>query len=299
MELAARQHAAVTRRQLERLGIDRRIVRTLLNAAVVTEPRPGVLVMAGAPQTWEQRVMVATLAGGGTVASHRTAARLHGLDGFGGSDVVEVSVVAPRHPKLPGVIVHEVQALARGDLTRVRGIATTGLARTLADLGSVCEPDRVLQALDDVRRRRLSAAWIRETAERLHRPGQRGTGTLLGLLNDVEVEGRGPDSWFERLVERCLASAELPSLQRQYEVRDRAGRFVGRLDAAFPSIKLGIEAHSRAFHEGHRREAADESRDLRLAAEGWEVLYVRWHHLQTPERLVDVVVRVASQRSPA
>jgi hypothetical protein len=299
MELAARQHAAVTRRQLDRLGIDRRMVRTLLDAAVVTEPRPGVLVLAGAPESWEQRVMIATLAGGGAVASHRTAARLHDLDGFAATDIVEVSVVAPRHPKLAGVVVHEVQALVRADRTSVRGIPTTGVARTLADLGSVCDqPDRVLQALDDARRRRLSTTWIRETAERLHRPGQRGTGTLLGLLDEVEAEGRGPDSWFERLIERCLASADLPPLRRQYEVRDRAGHFVGRLDAAFPSIKLGIEAHSRAFHEGRRREAADESRDLRLAAEGWEVLYVRWHHLQTPERLVDLVVRVASQRSP-
>ena len=181
----------------------------------------------------------------------------------------------------------------------MRGIPTTGIARTLADLGSVCEPDRVLQALDDARRRRLSTTWIRDTAERLHRPGQRGTGAVLALLDEVEEEGPGPDSWFERLVERCLASADLPALHRQYEVRDRAGRFVGRLDAAFPSIKLGIEAHSRTFHEGRRREAADESRDLRLAAEGWEVLYVRWHHLQKPDRLLDVVVRVASQRSPA
>jgi very-short-patch-repair endonuclease len=299
MQLAARQHGAVTRRQLEQLGIDRRMVRTRLAAGVLTEPRPGVLVLAGAPPSFEQRLMVATLSAGGAVASHRAAARLHGLDGFGSADELEVSVVAPRHPKLPGVVVHEVQALAKVDLTSVRGIATTGIARTLSDLGSVCEPDRVLQALDDARRRRLSTAWMRRTAVRLHRPGQRGTGTLLALLDQAGIEARGPDSWFERLVERCLVSAELPELHRQYVVRDRTGCFVGRLDAAFPSIKLGIEAHSRAYHEGQRREAADESRDLRLAAEGWEVLYVRWHHLDAPERLLDVVMQVASQRTPA
>ena len=223
----------------------------------------------------------------------RTAprARLHGLDGFGSVDVLEVSVVAPRHPKLLGVVVHEVQALAKGDVTCVRGIATTGIARTLSDLGSVCEPDRVLQALDDARRRRLSTAWMPRHRGRLAPARSAGDGDAARPPRSRPTrKARGPDSWFERLVERCLASAELPALHRQYVVRDRAGCFVGRLDAAFPSIKLGIEAHSRAYHDGQRPEAADESRDLRLAAEGWEVLYVRWHHLQAPDRLLDVVV---------
>jgi hypothetical protein len=299
MALAARQHAAVTRRQLDRLGIDRRMVQTRLAGGVLGEPRPGVLVLNGVAPTWEQHLMIATLAGGGSVASHRSAARLHGLDGFATTDGVEVSVVAPRHPRLVGVVVHEVHALARADLTQVSGIPTTGIARTLCDLGAVCSSDEVLQALDDARRKRASTRWLRETAGRLHRPGQRGTGLLLTLLEQSEEEGAVPDSWFERLVEDCLRSPALPALERQYVVRDAAGRFIGRLDGAFPTIKLGLEAHSRKHHEGWRRESADESRDLRLAAEGWEVLYLRWHYLEASERLVDVVVRVASQRRPA
>ena len=123
----------------------------------------------------------------------------------------------------------------------------------LADLGSVCEPDRVLQALDDARRRRLSTAWIRDTAERLHRPGQRGTGTVLALLDEVEAEGSGPDSWFERLVERCLASAELPALHRQYDVRDR-----GRLASSGGSTRRSRRSSSdrgpqpARIHDGRR-----------------------------------------------
>ena len=73
-------------------------------------------------------------------------------------------------------VVHQVIALPRSDLIVVEGIATTGLARTLADLGSVVERDDVERALDHFQRRGYSLRWARETAERLHRPGQRGTG---------------------------------------------------------------------------------------------------------------------------
>ena len=163
MELAERQHAAVTRRQLDQLGIDRRMVRTRLAARVLTEPRPGVLVLAGAPPSFEQRLMVATLAAGGAVASHRAAARLHGLDGFGSGDDPRGLGRCPSPPQAPGCRRPRGAGTGEGRPHVVRGIPTTGIARTLADLGSVCEPDRVLQALDDARRRRLSTAWIAST----------------------------------------------------------------------------------------------------------------------------------------
>lgn len=35
-----------------------------------------------------------------------------------------------------------------------------------------------------------SLVWIRQTAERLHRPGQRGTGVILDLLDEAEVNRR-------------------------------------------------------------------------------------------------------------
>jgi hypothetical protein len=273
------------------------MVRRRVAAGLVEEPQPGVIVFGGSPGSWHQQVKVATLGARPTVASHRTAARIHELDGFGDEEVVEVSVPRPCRPKLQGVVVHQVSSLPRADVLEVDGIAVTGLARTLADLGSVCPSDKVLQALDDVRRRGHSLAWLRQTAERLRRPGQRGPFLLLELLDEVSGEQRAPDSWFERLLERCLASPDLPPLHRQYEVRDRRGRFVARLDAAFPAIKLGIEAHSRRFHDATIRERADEARDLRLAAEGWEVLYVRWQHVQHPDNLLDVVLQVAGRRA--
>ncbi len=137
--------------------------------------------------------------------------------------------------------------------------------------------------------------WLRRTANRLHRPGQCGTRVLLELLDHVSGPLRG--SWFEKLVELCLQSPRLPPLERQWTVRDPRGRFVARLDLAMPAIRLGVEAHSRRFHFGAHAEAADERRDLRLAALGWEVLYVGWHDLSDARTLLSVVEAAAAVRS--
>jgi very-short-patch-repair endonuclease len=240
--------------------------------------------------------MAAVLATAGrAVASHRSAAALHGLDGCT-ADVVELSVARLHRVQVPNLVVHHVQALDPQDLTVVEGIPTTGLARTLCDLGSVVCPERVEKAFDDARRRQASLRWIEETATRLHRPGQAGTGVLLRLIHEARRQPSVRGSWFEKLAEDCLRSPALPALVRQHRVHDEHGRLAGILDLAFPSLRLGVEAHSRQFHFGRSAERADEDRDHRLARCGWEVLYVGWQLTKRPADLLSLVVDTARHR---
>jgi very-short-patch-repair endonuclease len=142
----------------------------------------------------------------------------------------------------------------------------------------------------------VSLRWIEETAERLHRPGQAGTGILLLLLREAQKEPAVRGSWFEKLVERCLRAPDLPPLARQHAVRDADGRLAGILDLAFPTLRLGVEAHSRQFHFGRASEHADEDRDHRLARCGWEVLYVGWQGARRPAEVLALVRETAAQR---
>ncbi len=178
----------------------------------------------------------------------------------------------------------------------IDGIPVTGLARTLCDLGSVVDASMVERALDDARRRQVSLLWLEQTVSRLHRPGQAGTGVLRDLLAEARSQPTVRGSWFERLVEDCLRSPDLPPLVRQHAVRDRDGRLAGILDLAFPSIRLGVEAHSRQFHFGYEAEHRDEDRDHRLARCGWEVLYVGWQGARCPEDVLALVVDTARHR---
>lgn len=294
--LAAAQHGAVTRRQAAVAGLTRYRISALIGDGLVDEPAPGVLRVRAAVPTWHQRLSVAVLAAGGAVASHRSAARLHGLDGLRDQLVVEVSVPRTRRHRLAGVVTQHVTPLDPADMTVVDGIPCTTLSRTLADLGAVVRPFSVQQALTDARRRRIDLDDLRSVAERLHRPGQAGTGVLLRLLDAIPHEGRVPESWMEELLAACVADPRLPPVIPQYEIRDANGMLVARTDLGIPAVQLGLEGHSRQFHFGPLQEPLDEQRDLRVAACGWELLYLGWYAAHRPEQVARRVRDVVRAR---
>jgi hypothetical protein len=105
-----------------------------------------------------------------------------------------------------------------------------------------------------------------------------------------------PDSWFEELLELCLADSAIPPIELQYPIRNAAGRIVARTDIGIPSVRLGLEAHSRRFHFGFDAEPLDEQRDMRAAACGWELLYLGWYATFRPAEVLEIVKEVVEAR---
>ena len=297
-ELAASQHRAFTRRQAAELNFDRTRVATAIRLGWLDEPYPGVLVLTSSGDCWAGRLMAATLAGGGhAVASHRAAARLHRLDGFVECEVVEISVTSRHRWRADNeVIAHHVAALEPADVVAIDGIRCTGLARTLADLGAVVGPMLVRRALTDARRRGTSLRWIEQTAHRLHRPGPAGTGVLVAQLATIPFEGRVPDTWFEELLALCLDDPEVPPIVLQYRIRADDGRVVAKTDIGIPSVRLGLEAHSRRFHFGPDAEPLDEQRDLAAGACGWQLHYLGWFATRRPREVLAIVKQIIAAR---
>jgi very-short-patch-repair endonuclease len=293
VEFAATQHGVVSRARAAELGLPPKRIRTRLRSGELDEPVPGVLRIAGAPKTWHQSLSIATSAGGGSAASHRSATRLHRLDGVEG-EVVEVVVARGRHPVVPGVITHRWQDLSERDVTTVDGIRVTTVAVTLAQLGAVAAPAVVERALDEALRQGASLRWIAETLDRLDRPEPSGTGVLRRILDDPRREGELPESWFERLLTQ-LPLAGIPAPVRQHRTGVGPGRGY-RLDLAWPEVRLGLEGHSRRYHFGPAKQEADHRRDLELAAAGWEVVYVTWHLAADPHRLARHLARIHAAR---
>ncbi len=302
-ELAASQHRAFTRKQAAELSFDRRRVTTALRSGWLVEPVPNVLVLSDGPVTWQQRLMVVVLAAGGHgVASHRSAARLHRLDGFetARNATVEASVQrAFRLDPAVAAVTHHVRPLESCDLTVVDGIPCTTLRRTMCDLGSVVPRKLVRRALTSARRRGVDLASLRDDAIRLHRPHQWGTGVLLSLLRQVAWEGTLPASWFEELLALCLNDGSLPPMEMQHPIVDASGRIIARTDIGFPSVRLGLEAHSRRFHFGPEAEECDEDRDIAAARCGWELLYLGWYATKRPAQVLEIVKDVVAQRRRA
>jgi hypothetical protein len=81
-ELAASRHGAYARRLAATVGFTKAMAATRLRRGDLTEPVPGVLLISGTPMTFRTRLSIAVQAAGGTVASHRAAAHLHGFEDF-------------------------------------------------------------------------------------------------------------------------------------------------------------------------------------------------------------------------
>ena len=67
----------------------------------------------------------------------------------------------------------------------------------------------------------------------------------------------------------------LPPLELQHEVW-AAGRFVARIDAAYPELKLAIEVDGFEHHSTPDAFQRDRTRQNRLVALGWTVLRFTW-----------------------
>ena len=81
-----------------------------------------------------------------------------------------------------------------------------------------------------------------------------------------------------------LARAGLPAVP-QFVVRDADGRFVARVDLAYPELCLAVE-YDGAWHAEDGQFARDRQRLNRLVAAGWVVLHVTAADLRRPDQLV-------------
>jgi len=293
--VASRQHGAFRDEQARQEGLSPRAITARVADGIWLRTHPGVLIVAGHPRTWHTELSAAPLARPGGLASHRAGATLRELDGF---DVapLEITVEANRRARLSGVIVHRSTVLDPQDVAVVSGIPTTTAARMLCDLGAVVPDDRVERALDAVCRQGTTEDEIIATLDRVDRPGASGTRALRRVLGRPHRDGALPESWFERLLDHLLQSPRLPRFERQYELRD-GGRVIARFDAAAPSLRLGVEAHSDAWHHGPRRGERDRRRDRAIAERGWDCVYLSWGEVRDPWEAEASLLRICRQRA--
>jgi hypothetical protein len=276
--VASRQHGVFSAAQAIELGLSWRRIHTGAVAGRWVRLHGGVYRIAGAPHTWHTGV-IAGCFGGDALASHRSAAVLWGLDGFR-QGRVEITRRRGTNFRAPGIRSHESLDLHLAEGTVRQGIPTTGLARTLVDLGAVVRVEAVERAIDDaVRRGLVDLPTLWSTLAAHSRRGRRGVGALRKVLDERTPLG-ATDSWFEHTFVKALGTTPLPPPVLQHEITDDRG-FVARVDLAWPSRMVAVELDGKAFHlnaEAFERDAAKRNR-LRLA--GWLVLVVTWEMFRT------------------
>jgi very-short-patch-repair endonuclease len=292
--LAARQYSLATYAQATALGMTARQVQDRVAAGMLERVHRGVYRLAGATVCAEQEALAACLAvDGRAVASHRSAGALWGFRAVEAAGP-EITTLGTACPTLAGVLVHRTDRLDHIDVSRLRRIPVTTPARTLLDLGAVAPVHVVECALENALLRQLvSMSLLNATLARLGRPGRRGAGVLRGLVEERDPAIAPTESVLEDALLRLLRKAGLPEPVPQYEV---AGV---RLDFAYPTLKLGVEADSRIWHGARADVQRNSDKANLLLMHGWRVLHFTWFDVQhRPEYVVDTVRRALAPAQP-
>ena len=237
-----------------------------------------VYAHSGTPITWEGRVMAACLWGGeGSAASYRAAARIWGFVGFEYAPV-EISTLNGKRPPGNAFTAHRMDRFLLEDISRVSGIPTTSVRRTLLDLAGA-KARYTSSSLDySLRLGLTSLGEMWSLYEQEWTRGRRGIAILRALLIE-RSDGQAPSqSEMETMLGDLIREGDLPKPRRQHPVRIPSGPIY--LDFAYPYRRLNLECDSYAWHMDREAFERDRRRDAELQRLGWTVLRFTWSQLK-------------------
>ncbi len=285
----------ITRARLVELGVSRRTVQRRMAAGAWSRVAPGVIDLGTHTESWQRELMTLLLAAGsGAVVSHRSAGHLHGFLDVRRPEPHEITVSRGRATSLTGARLHTTTRLPPEDVGTVDAFPVTLPARTLLDMASELPVEELEPIVWDASRRdpKLTAAIAAATERHPRAPG---CGRLAKVVAALHPELAGAESPLEVHGLLALRRAGAPPPTLQLVVRDEAGRFVARVDAAWPGSRVIVEFDGAAYHSTPRQLAADRERRERLHALGWEVHVLRFADLRSS--LVQAVVARVRQRA--
>ena len=109
-------------------------------------------------------------------------------------------------------------------------------------------------------------------------PAGRGRGQVARALRLMDPAS---GSVLETLCRVLLQQAGLAPTATQFVVRDARGRWIGRVDFAWPHQRLVVEADGFAFHADRASYRDDRRRGNALLLDGWRVLRFSWRTWST------------------
>lgn len=290
-QLMAAQHGAASTNQV-RQSLRWRQQNALLDSRVWERSDKRVVTSRSTPDTWQQRVMVATLATRG-VASHAAAARLHGFDGFNRSDEIHVVLrYQQRRQSHQGARIHISRVFNSADQLPITGIPTVIVPVCLIQIGEHSDA-AMIKALEGTMRDGINSTWIRQVAARYDRPTSSATRRLIRAL-DERVDKTLPRSWFQRLASRVLADVGIATVD-EYAIHD--GRnLLAELDLAIPELQIGIECQSWRWHSTPEAQRRDAARKRSLRRLGWEILDLWWSDLDRMDDILSTLLVAIADR---
>jgi very-short-patch-repair endonuclease len=246
----------------------------------------------GLPVTHELAIAGAALiVPSSAVFGGRSAAYLLGAESLVDA-TTPVEVIVPEHDRFGPVAQLRIRrvSLPASDIRSVRQYSCTTPTRTALDISRREALPESVVALDVLLRQGLLRGRdLAEAADAL--PPRRGSRNARRAVELADERAESPQE--SRLRVLLLTSGLTPV--PQYVVRDAEGRFLARVDLAFPELKIAIE-YDGAWHGRPGQLARDRRRLNALVAAGWTVLHVTAGDMHETDRVVAAVRQLITER---
>jgi Transcriptional regulator, AbiEi antitoxin/Protein of unknown function (DUF559) len=233
----------------------------------------------------------------GAVASHQSAAVIHGVDLFGRRPSDVVSLTRPpanraSHSGWSDIRVHTAQ-IAAEHVARLHGVPVTSAARTVIDLARALPfRDGVVVADSALHTGKTTKPELQAVVA--HCVGWPG---IKSARHVVEFSDSLSESVLESITRVALHEHGLPPPALQVKVG--SSRFVGRVDFLWAEYATILEADGALKYADTRRAIDQLERDELLREAGFQVVHCTWNRILHEPEVVIAAIRQAFRRAAA
>jgi hypothetical protein len=266
MESCSTSGGIFTTTEARRVGVSLKALQRYVEKGILVREFYGVYRVVGHRLSVADRALLATIGTGG-IASHCTAAELWGFSGFD-SDATHVTVNhGVSSVSRAWLRVHSSRRNLQALAARRQGVRVTRPLRSVLDMADQPVEDDVLEEFVShcVAERLFTMRRLEEYL--LAEKGLRGTMRIRRL----EAFGCEVDSQVEAELIGILLAHGIPRPETQYVIR-AGGRFVARVDNAWPPWQVALEVDGFKYHSDPRAFVRDRERGNLIVGAGWLLL---------------------------
>jgi hypothetical protein len=295
----------ILRRDVLMAGGTDRDLRRACRAGIIVRIRHGAYSLR---DIWEARTREARhlvlsrlayeFAKTSVVLSHVSAAVIHGapLWDLSLGEVHLTRIDGKSGRREAGIIQHRGQ-LREGEVMLVDGRKVTSPTRTALDLTTIADLEHALPAMDHfLRTGRTTKADLRGGAKAMAQwANTLGTDLVINF-----ADGRR-ESLAESRTAVLLIGTGKPSPEPNYEIRDRYGNVLWRVDFAWPELGVFLEFDGKVKYTKYLKAGEDvtdavlreKKREERICSRtGWRCIRLTWADLARPAETLRYIISV-------
>lgn len=179
-------------------------------------------------------------------------------------------------PRRKGVVGHRLQQRDRSRFV-AQGLPIEHPARMWRQAAADWELDDLIAAGDFLVLPRRRLLTVEDLQREVREAGDVAGRKLTRALAEIRT---GAETAEETRLRLLLTRAGLPEPALNYELRTAEGRFVARLDLAYPRYRVAVEHDGRVHAENDEQFARDADRWDDIRAQAWTHVRVLSHHMR-------------------